>query len=604
MYADILAEPESKPYVHTAMTKETSAKPPTRKALVRDFANGKLLGTLFGKYSRSWGREEKIVEAIASAHNEGEIDVLSIVTDDALEAVKRHDFFSGQQLYCKLIPILQCGALEIIESVDCLIRAAGTDMAGGLPGNALDDWCAVDPARSREVLELVEAGNLVARNFIPLSVRNAAAEDRSGLLAHLHATAKSVEDPTRCNAIFGLGQIDPANDNEWTMLLETMEAGAAAGDDVVRAATVAAAARRLRTGAGAHVIALEIVISGAIETECGERLLHQCADSLWLDGEHFSPDLRSKLLAALSAVNPANKGTIDNLDHALAGLVRHGGAETAASFLAELLPRHDGVLKLKHFDSTCHAIHEQAPKGLHDWVTSWLLDGRFELCRHLSPGLFGGQLNERALEIDFSVYGLNDRDYPYLARKAIGYLFLQPLTAASIIVSLVRSAPKPVLQELEDLLFDPMLLNYGGFGKSLLEPVAKDKKDRARQIARKALARIKAYLDALSASDDISELRPSERQRQAEWQRNSDAMAEAHRLADQKSVFASLVTRVVVLYGNRTISYIKHPREATRRMETKMGSHGVSFEIPRVEIVDPVGLQKMLYSFRSERRPS
>ena len=586
------------------MTKETDAKRPTREALVRDFASGKLIDTLFGKYSRSWGREEKIVEAIASAHNEHAIDVLSIVTDTELEAVKRHDFFHGQGLYCKLIPRLQCSALKMIEAVDCLIRAAGNDGAAGLPGNALAVWFAADPARPQEMLKLVESGNSIARSVIPLSLGSAPSEARTGLLRCLHMAARSVDDPARCNAIFGLGQTDPESEDEWALLLATLEAGASDVEDLVRAATVAAAARRIRAGCGAHTAPVEAVVARAVQTECGERLLHQCADALWLDGKDLSAGLRATLLRVMLGVDPANRGTIDHLDHALGDLVRHSDAKRAADFLAELLPRHDGKLKLKHFNSTCYAVHEQPPTVLHDWIVGWLLDGRFDLCRHLSGGLFESQMNEHALEIDFSRYGLNDLEYPYLARKAIGYLFLQPLTVASIIISLVRFAPKSAIKELEELLFDPMLLNYGGFAKEFLEPVSKNKSDRARKTASNALARIKAYLEALNAARDIIELRPSERQRQMELQRNSDAMAEAHSLADKKSVFADIFTKVVVLYGNRTISYINHPKAKPRRMETKMQSHGVSFEMPRIEIVDPVGLQKMLLSFRAESRPT
>lgn len=571
--------------------------------MISEYARGHLVGTLFGKYSRSWAREEKIVEAIAAAHNSGSINILSIVTDEAISSVQKHDFFSGQNLYCKIIPKLHADVGEMVNAVDCLIRAAGNDMAGGLPGNALARWCEADTAHSAEILRLVSDGHPVARSFIPLALGNAAPEVREGLLGHLYTMANAVGDPTRCNAIFGLGQASPRDDSEWSALLKTLQAGAESTDDLVQAASLAAAAMRLRASAGNYGGDVERVIESAIEPPNGERLLHQCADSLWLDGEHFSEDLQEKMLEAMLAVDPKNIGTINQLDRALANLVRHSKAARVAPFLAQLLPGHRGEIKLKQFDSTAHAVREQPPAVLHDWIVSWLLDGRFELCRHLAGGLFEGQMHERALEIDFSTYGLRPDDFAYLARKAIGYLFLQPLSAASIIVSLARSAPREKQQELEDLLFDPMLLNYGGFAKDFLEPLSKRKGDRARKTARNALGRITAYLADLNAANGITELRPSERQRQLEWQRHSDMMAEAYRLADQKSVFADLFTKVAVLYGNRSISYIRHPKLETRRIESQMHPHGVSIEVPRIEFVDPVGLQRMLLSFRSERRP-
>jgi hypothetical protein len=308
------------------MTKDADTKPPTRKTLVREYASGKLIGTLFGKYSRSWGREEKIVEAIATAHNNREIDVLSIVTDSAMEAVKRHDFFQGQGLYCKLIPKLECHARKMIDAVECLIRAAGNDGAAGLPGNALAQWFEADQARSKEMLELVESGDPVARGFIPLSVSKAVPEVRASLLDHLHTTASTVNDPARCNAIFGVGQIDPATDIEWVQLLATLGAGAVDADDVVRAATVAAAARRLRADAGMHAAALEAAMAQAVDTECGERLLHQCADALWLDGEQRSC-VRRCSMSCLASIQPmAERSTIS-----IMLLPILSGAETAVS---------------------------------------------------------------------------------------------------------------------------------------------------------------------------------------------------------------------------------------------------------------------------------
>ena len=260
-------------------------------------------------------------------------------------------------------------------------------------------------------------------------------------------------------------------------------------------------------------------------------------------------------------------------------------------------------MKLKHFDSTCHAITAAEPEVWHDWINDWLLKGDFALCRQIASPLGGGELEGARLDIDFVRYRLRESDYGYLARKAISFLFLKQLSAASIILSLARSAPAKILPELEDLLVDPMLLNYSGIARSLLDPISKDRGDPARALAKRALARLNKYLDDLASVETLRELRPSERQRQLEWERHSDSMAEASRGADQKSILADLFTKVIVLYGNRSVSYHNIGDETPKRFETKMASHGVSMEIPRVDIVDPQGLQRMLFAYRAEKRP-
>ena len=181
------------------MDDHQDAKPPSRKTLVSVYAKGHLLGALFGRYSRSWGREAKIVEAIASAHNDGAIDLLSIITNESLESVKKHEFFAGQNLYCKLIPHLDAQTKDMVHAVDCLIRAAGNDLAGGSPGNALAEWCQQDQARAGQLLELVNAGDTVAQSFIPLAVGNAEAEVRRDLIGHLNGKANMADDASRHN---------------------------------------------------------------------------------------------------------------------------------------------------------------------------------------------------------------------------------------------------------------------------------------------------------------------------------------------------------------------------------------------------------------------
>jgi hypothetical protein len=57
----------------------------------------------------------------------------------------------------------------------------------------------------------------------------------------------------------------------------------------------------------------------------------------------------------------------------------------------------------------------------------------------------------------------------------------------------------------------------------------------------------------------------------------------------------------VILYGNRSSTYVKAPNETRRAVEMELKSHGVSFEMPRIGIVDPVGLDVLIRVFRAER---
>ena len=583
---------------------DDEAAVPTLAELADQFSAGTLLRSLFGTYARSWGREDEIVCAIADAHNAGSINILSILTPESLSEIGQFGFFGGQQLYCEIIPKLDATSSEMVEAVFALIEKGGVDGAAGMPANALEDWCRAEASRSTVMLELVDAGNEHAAKFLPSILYTGSHVDRSKFIARAHHTAGSDSIERRRGAIAALGRIIPLSSEEWSDFLATIAATISEGNDDLTAAALGAMRSRLDVDAGDYGDTLEDLIVKAITGDLGPQTIHRCAETLWLDAKKLSEATKSALLGALQSVDPANRGTIDLIDHSLEELVKNGRTWDARDFLESLLVRHEDVLKLKHFDSTCHAITAAEPEVWHDWIVDWFLKGQFALCRQLASPLGGGDLEGVRLNIDFTRYNLSESDYGYLARKAISFLFLKQLTAASFIVSLARSAPAKVLPELEDLLVDPMLLNYAGIARALIEPVSKDRRDPAQAFAKRALSRLTKYLGDLESVEPLRELRPSERQRQLEWERHSDAMAEARRGADQKSIFADLFTKVLVLYGNRSVSYHNIGEETPKRFETKMASHGVSIEIPRVDIVDPLGLQRMLFAFRAEKRPS
>lgn len=70
------------------------------------------------------GRDKLIVQAIAEAHNEGNIDLLSTLTPDTLEQHKGGMFCQGQTLYCSLIPKISASARDMVAAVDNLIQSA------------------------------------------------------------------------------------------------------------------------------------------------------------------------------------------------------------------------------------------------------------------------------------------------------------------------------------------------------------------------------------------------------------------------------------------------------------------------------------------------
>ena len=81
-------------------------------------------------------------------------------------------------------------------------------------------------------------------------------------------------------------------------------------------------------------------------------------------------------------------------------------------------------------------------------------------------------------------------------------------------------------------------------------------------------------------------------------------MQAAHKAAQAQSVFFNLVRHSTMLYGIRSLSYVEDFNGGPRRpMEMELGTQGVTMTLPRLDMLDPIGLQLLLVRFRGEPRP-
>lgn len=566
---------------------------------------GTLLDAIFNQYGRRYfDKNDPTIVILAEQHNQGAIDLLAIVTPDAIEPYKGGAFFNGQHVYNALIPRLEAPAAEILSVVQTLIEAAGRDMAAGFPVEEFANWCGLDPKRPAELLALVDVDFPNADRFLTIAIKNGVNVERGYFLDRAYGFLTARTDTQKQAAINALGQVPLFDDADWARWLAAFAALVAATEsDFTRSVMLTAIARRLADAPEVYRVALAD-LGIAIVQDVDDHVLDAAARITAFDMDQLPDRLLEALLAALRQVEAANLGTIEMLDMAFRKLLEKGEQERARRLLDHLLRRPEDPIDAETFDSFWNKLAELGGEVMDDWIVAWLLDGDYTLCSALDDNLFAAGSDERPLAIDFTRYTLGDLDHGYLARKAIGAFFLKARVMASILVSLLRTAPAERADEIVDLLVDPILLNYSGVGEDYLKEIAADQADPGQAHVARALDRLAAYLEGLKAMGKVPELHPSERERTIEWQRHADSMAEAHRLARRKSIFASIMSESVLLYGTRSVSWVPDPAAAPRRIETPLATISHSFEVPRVDIVDPMGLQLMLMSFRSEERPA
>jgi hypothetical protein len=257
----------------------------------------------------------------------------------------------------------------------------------------------------------------------------------------------------------------------------------------------------------------------------------------------------------------------------------------------------DGKLTVENFETTTHELTRGNPQRLYHLIVRWFLSGSIELCSSVSKLV--GIDKERAFDTTVQPLGLTVAQQIFLCRKAIGFLFLKPVVCCSIIVSVLRAGDPDVEGPVIDLLFDPILLSYGGDAKEYLKRIFAP--DSAYGPIQNALAKDKDYYAGLDATGTIKALHPSDYQRDVERQRTHDMMRSAQKLAESKSVLMSLMHRSTILYGKRSLTYVTDHDGSRRAVAMDLKSFDTSFELPRREILDPVGLDYMIRVYRVEK---
>ena len=209
------------------------------------------------------------------------------------------------------------------------------------------------------------------------------------------------------------------------------------------------------------------------------------------------------------------------------------------------------------------------------------------------------------MTIDIDASELTTKDFKHIvfvARKAIGYLFTKPVTATSILISLMRLAPDDEAQGyLGKLLLDSLLINYPGSVREYVEAQAQQKTGKVKATLDKALTALKAYLDTLSDVPVLAALHPSQTHREAYSRYTGELFEASMQEAKKHSVFRKFALNITLLYGRKSINYIHGGGGPPRRMEMPMKSYSRQMEFPRMEHLDEHGLNYMLCVFRAER---
>ena len=560
---------------------------PSPEEIVRLYRAGELAEELARYHETASEDEEPFIAQCIALHNAGEIDLLVVPSTPAFAAIQGHGFFVAQHFYCEAIPKLRAEIRALMACCSSLIKQAGSDGAATQPNRAFQQWCTANPESARAVIRQARDGDELARQFVTFALRSL--NDFRTAIAFI----ESFSDDRRVSgitALAGTRYADNAEARDAIAILARLIADMT--DDSVRVNALLAAFDIFESCPDTW---MATALMEAATKEPGPATLHGLARVVWLHHKQLNTASLDIALQALRSVPPEHLGTISTLDSGLSDLLGTAHENLALDCLTEIL--RDGSLTLAQFGSTADDLSRNNSQRLYALVMRWLLSSDLPLCSNVSDLVGIG--NDRPFDTTTEPLNLTPVEQIFISRKAVGYLFVKPVVCCSIIVSVLRAADPKVVNSLIELLFYPVLLNYGGSTKDYLRGIPPV--DAAYPAIQVALAKEEAFHKSLDAIGTIKELHPSDYQRNVVHRREHDEMRQVHKLAESKSVFMNLVHRSTILYGKRTLTYFTDRDGQQRAVAMDLKSFETSFELPRHSILDPVGLDYMLRVFRVEK---
>ncbi|MBR1195695.1 hypothetical protein JQ574_06620 [Bradyrhizobium sp. AUGA SZCCT0158] len=501
-------------------------------------------------------------------------------------------FFERQNFFYRAIPLLETTAPPLMEAVEALVSKGGNDLASNRPYEAFRNWCIADLTRAHAIVASARAGDPQAVAFVTFALT---ALDDSALA---RSFAEDFSDKRRLSALFALGRIKPVDlmdaENTVGVLLPFVDPS---NDEAPRCNALMSLLETCKRFPDLGPVWVPKAIAAATVTPT-PGLLFNMARAIWDYIELFDRTSLERALNALKATDPAMEGIIKQIDIALEKILATSNEDLAQDFLTEVIASGNGV-DLEKFPSTKHNIANGDRGRLFKLLVRWLTSGDSNL-EASSPKILS--TGEPPIPFDTSTadLGLSEPDHIFLVHKAVGWLFMNNVAAASILVACLRGCDAATAAVISGLLFDPLLVNYGGKARDYLHTIKSG--DVAYQSVKKALNAADIFLKGLRIDPPIKELRPSEQQLSVMRRHDYDWMRGVRKDAEKRSIFFGLVHRSIILYGRRSITFVREPDGRRRAVSMDMHSFSHAIELPRSEIVDPVGLSIAILSLRSASR--
>ena len=572
----------------------------TRQDILEAADAGTLLETIA---ATPYQQLETAAGMLSELHNRGDIDFLAYCKPQPLAAVCDHSFFAIQGVFCDTLPHIVCSSEAAASACEHVFARAGNDGTAGLVYGSLTQWFRQSPARAEEGLALIHHDPETHRRLVRPVLLAGTTHDADRYVEEAFNLSSDARSHVRLDALWALGQLVSTEDEgvltrTFDHLDKIMQAPVSDHDTAV---VVEAAVTHLQRSDGRSAHLVEPLLQKACRHQTsGTR--YALANGLLLHRRHLTETMIDAAFSALRYTDKHDIHTANAIDLALYQWDLDSDRTRIFEFLANLLTQEDDPLDLEILSDFRHQLRGQPGNVLGWYVVSLLLTGEPALCA-AAERLLPYKETRQGLDIDLDTFSLTPPSLLYLARKILGYCILNKECTAALLLSCLRTVTEQDREELEELVFFHLCLNYLTVIDWFETAIANS--DRAKQSVARISSRVRAYVAELERHGTCAAFKPNDREGRLQGYRRADFQRGVHKKAEQGSVLWSLADKATILYGTSSIAYVyTDAGSEPHRQEVAMRAYEHFFEFPRLDIIDPVGFQWHIRLFRSESPPS
>lgn len=561
-------------------------------------------GTLLNAIAEApYVEEESLADELAKLHNSGIIDILKTCRSDELDTVCGSSFFRLQGVFCKVLPQVQCCVEDAAATCKALFDKANGDLLAGLVYDALRNWFKRDAVRLVEGLAWIRRDMTIDTGITLHVLVAGATRDSTRFVGEALDLSRQPQSHVRLNALHALGQMElPDDDQTFARVIKRFHDSLDSPSSDREAAVAIEAALCLvdrLTDERVRLVEPLLARASSIPTPEVRYAIAICLQTGW---RRYTTEMIDASFKSLQDTKKHESATLHAIDTTLRQWDLDGDRERVFSLLKSLLSDGEDAIDLGALRYFRHRMGEQ-PGGLLGWyLISLLLTGDHRLCV-AAEGLLPYSDVPGDFEIDLTPFSLDTAWVLFLARKTLGYLVIRKEAATAVLLSCLRAVPDDGRAELEALISSHLLVNYPS---AITQMETATVENDAAQVSVSRLARAtEQYFKDLERLGTCEAFRPSERARQLQGFRQADFSRRVQKQALEQSIMSQLVHRSNLLYGTGIIfhAYDAEEGNSPRRQETSMANFEHQVEIPRLEVIDPVGLKFAIFRFRLESPP-